>query len=107
MDFFRAAKQLKGLRTAMEIYFHQKQYSQKPISDYKKVYLNCLKFTLWLRSRITYNKMSLVVSARFSFLLACDVETDKKGTMKIETLVWMLDYHNLFKKVHHAVLFMN
>jgi len=27
-------------------------------------------FTLWLKSRITYNKMSLVVSAKFSFLLA-------------------------------------
>ena len=27
--------------------------------------------TLWLKSLITYNKMSLVVSARFSFLLTC------------------------------------
>lgn len=41
--------------------------------------------TLWLKSRMTYNKMSLVVSARFSFLLAF-IKEIKSGDNK-----WGLD----------------
>ena len=45
--------------------------SKKGIRDKLVLRVGCLNSTLWLKSLITYSKISLVVSARFSFLLTC------------------------------------